>query len=230
MPPGDTTPPSVTPPDEGLVVPSQVGTSPVPVKLSWSGSDAGSGVARYELEKGTDGGAYSAVALPAPTATSATLSLEPGHDYRFRVRAQDGAGNWSGWADGPGFRLSADQEGSASVTYPSGSWSRGTPNDAYGGALRYSGGSSAKAVFAFTGREVAWVSTKGSNRGKADVYVDGTKRATVDLYASSTQWRQVVFSLELSPGAHTLEVRPTGTKNASSSGKRVDVDAFVAVG
>ena len=42
--------------------------------------------------------------------------------------------------------------------------------------------------------------------------------------------RQMVFTKSWSSSAsHTLEVRVLGTKNASSSGKRVDVDAFVAL-
>ena len=68
-----------------------------------------------------------------------------------------------------------------------------------------------------------------SNRGKADVYLDGTRVATVDLYSASGQTRKVVFSRAgLDPSvSHTLEVRALGTKNAASKGKRVDVDAFV---
>ena len=72
---------------------------------------------------------------------------------------------------------------------------------------------------------------RNSNRGKAEVYLDGVKVATVDLYASSGQSRKVVFRRGgLDPSTtHTLEVRALGTKNAASSGTRVDVDAFVVL-
>jgi hypothetical protein len=62
------------------------------------------------------------------------------------------------------------------------------------------------------------------------VWLDG-KVATVDLYSATTQTRRVVFSQGgLVPSkSHTLEVRVLGTKNAASSGKRVDVDTFVAL-
>ena len=63
------------------------------------------------------------------------------------------------------------------------------------------------------------------------MWLDGAKEATVDLYASSTTARQAVFARDgLSVGGlHTLEVRVLGAKHASSSGARVDVDAFVVL-
>jgi hypothetical protein len=88
-----------------------------------------------------------------------------------------------------------------------------------------------KATFVFTGSEVAWVAPTGSNRGQADVYLDGTKVTMVDLYSASGKSRRVVFSTAgLDPSVtHTLEVRVLGTKNAASTDKRVDVDAFVVL-
>ncbi len=72
---------------------------------------------------------------------------------------------------------------------------------------------------------------KNDNRGQADVYLDGTKVATVDLYSASGRSRTVVFSKAgLDPSVtHTLEVRALGTKNAASKAKRVDVDAFIVL-
>jgi hypothetical protein len=77
---------------------------------------------------------------------------------------------------------------------------------------------------------VAWVASTGSNRGKAEVRVDGVKAQTVDLYSSSAQPRKMVFTKAWFTSAnHTLEVRALGIKNAASTGTRVDVDAFVAL-
>jgi hypothetical protein len=62
------------------------------------------------------------------------------------------------------------------------------------------------------------------------VWLDGTKVATVDLYSSTAQSRVMVFTRSwATPGAHTLEVRVLGTKNAASGGTRVDIDAFVTL-
>jgi hypothetical protein len=60
--------------------------------------------------------------------------------------------------------------------------------------------------------------------------VDGVKAATVDLYSPTALPRKMVFTKGWgSSDSHTLEVRVLGTKNTSSSSKRVDVDAFVAL-
>ena len=86
---------------------------------------------------------------------------------------------------------------------------------------------SATARFSFTGRDVSWVSAKGPNRGKAEVWEDGVKIKTVDLYSSTKQARKVAFSQHWAdPGEHTVEIRALGTKNSSSTGTRVEVDAF----
>src|SRR5437667_445094 len=75
----DTTPPVVS-----LEDPSPVVTSSFPVH--WTGSDAGSGIAGYEIQ--VDGGAFQTVGI----ATSVTLDLADGV-HTFTVRATDVAGN-----------------------------------------------------------------------------------------------------------------------------------------
>ena len=224
----DTTAPVAKPPVQSFTVGSQLGTTSVPVKLAWSATDTGTGVARYQLQQSNDGGAtYSDVALPTATTTSITRSLEPSTTkYAFRVRAYDKAGNASAWATGPTFEVAAVQEGGTGVGYM-GTWTTASLTGAYGGYVRYASASGTKSTFTFTGHNVAWVSTRNTNRGKAEVWVDGVKVTTVDLYASSSQLRRVVFAKSWSTsGSHTLEVRVLGDKSWSSGGTRVDVDAF----
>jgi glucose/arabinose dehydrogenase len=223
----DATALTVQPPQETFSLGTTLGTSTVPVKLSWSAT--GSGVVKYELQQSTNGGAYAKVSLPSATATALTRQLTPGNAYQFRVRAQDQAGNWSDWAQGSEFVVNAHQETDGAISY-SGSWTQQVVDSAFGGSLAYGGTVRDTALFTFVGRDVAWVAPKGTNRGRAEVWVDGVKVKTVDLYASSTQPRKVVFSKEwASAGSHTVEVRVLGTKNASSTGTRVDVDAFVVL-
>ena len=75
------------------------------------------------------------------------------------------------------------------------------------------------------------MSSTNKSRGQADVYLDGTKVATVDLYSSSGKSRVIVFcKAGLNPSVtHTLEVRALGTRNAAATSKRVDVDALVVL-
>ena len=229
--PGDTLSPVVKPPSQSLVTGPALGTEEVPVKISWSGTDSGSGVAQYELQQSINGGPYASVSLPSATAVTKTLSLEPGKTYRFQVRAQDQAGNWSGWKQGPSFTVTVFQESDSAIGYV-GAWNTQSLSSAYGGSLRYAstGGNSAQLTFS-SGSNVAWVASKGKDHGLAEVWLDGAKVKTVDLYSSTAQWRKAVYAKSQlnTLASHTIEVRALGTKNASSSGTRVAVDAFVVL-
>jgi hypothetical protein len=98
--------------------------------------------------------------------------------------------------------------------------------------VKYASSSSARATFTTTAgtTQVAFVTTRGRDRGKFDVYVDGTKLTTtaVDLYSSATYTRrvQVVITFTNPSVAHTVEIRVLGTRNPAAIGTRVDVDGF----
>lgn len=65
--------------------------------------------------------------------------------------------------------------------------------------------------------------------GQAEVWIDGTKRADIDLYAPVTGYQKVVYrSGQLSAGNHTIEIRAKGTKNPLSRGAYVVIDGFRA--
>ena len=229
----DATAPETTAPAHGFMANSTIskqGASAVLVELSWSATGTGD-ITRYELQRSSNGGAYVDVTLPSATATSVTERLEPGNAYQFRVRAQDQFGNWSAWQQGPNFNVGAHQESDSAITY-TGVWNTQTFSSSYGGSLKYTSGTkSQQAKFTFFGSEVAWITQKGVDRGMADVYLDGTKVSTVDcLLGPGRPAQGGFFSEGLDPTVeHTLEVRALGTKNSASSGKRVDVDAFVVL-
>jgi hypothetical protein len=195
----------------------------VPAQVTWSASDATSGVAGYQVEQSTDGGAWTRLSLSGPLVTSVGRSLSPGHSYRFRVRAIDRAGLWSGWRYGPVLGAGLHQESSTALAW-SGTWSRYGVTGASGGAVRGSTQAGAKASFTASMRSVGWVAVRGPTRGKASVYVDGVLIRTVDLYASTTQPARIVFTRSLtSTATHTVTVRVVGT----SGRPRVEVDALV---
>ncbi|MEV0406546.1 beta-galactosidase [Actinoallomurus sp. NPDC050550] len=79
----------------------------------------------------------------------------------------------------------------------------------------------------FTGTGVRWISNLDGNHGIADVYLDGTKVKTVDLYGAAKQNQSVAYQATgLTNGPHTLKIVVTGDKNAAASGTFVTIDAI----
>jgi hypothetical protein len=78
-------------------------------------------------------------------------------------------------------------------------------------------------------RDLARVSTLGSDRGRAQVSVDETVVATVDHYAATPKPAQMVWSTNgLGAGTgHTILITVLGTKNLASTGTCVDIDAYL---
>lgn len=223
----DTAPPAVRAPAQAMLVNSTLGTSAVPVRISWSASDS-SGVSRYGLQQSINGGAWSNVALPTATTTSITPSLTPSRSYQYRVQAQDKAGNWSGYVSGAKFTVVAVQENASTVAY-SGTWlARASKSGAYGGYVRPATASGAKATYGFSGRNVSVVMPKASNLGNAKVCLyRGTTQivcTTTDLSPSAGLGaRKVVFTRAgLSPASTYKLV-------ISNAGGRIELDAIVVL-
>jgi hypothetical protein len=85
----------------------------------------------------------------------------------------------------------------------------------------------ATSTFTFTGTEVDWITALGPGWGQARVLVDGVDQGTVDLYSPTWQYQAVRRYAGLAPGTHTIKVQVLGTRNASATGAKVVVDAFV---
>ncbi len=223
----DTTPPAVEPPVALLFAPQQLGSS-VGLRVSWVEAVDPSGISAYELERWVSANDWQAVTLPSATALSVDVPATPGNDYSFRLRARDGAGNWSDPVETAVSRLSRLQEKAATVSY-TGTFKRVTLAGASGGYVRKSTVAGSTATFTFSGSSVAFVAALGSNRGTAEIWLDGQLIETVDLYAASLQSARVVWAPDapLVAGPHVLEVVVTGTKNPASTNTRVDVDAFL---
>ena len=217
----DTTPPVITKAPAPAFVKGHLGTTAVPISLTWAGTDATSGIRHYDLEESIDGGAFSLVSSPATA--KATVNLNPGHSYRFEVRATDNAGNVSGFTAGPAFTLTAYQETASSITYTSG-WTLQAVTGAYGGSVKFATVAGKKATLSFTGSQVAWVSTIASNRGSATVSIGGTA-ATVSTNGTTTKPAMVVYTKKVTAGTHSLALNVLGT----AGHPRVDVDAFLVI-
>src|SRR5262249_26171671 len=149
--------------------------------------------------------------------TSATIKLSgtSAHHYLVRVRATDVRGHNSHWVNGRAFTVGVDQENDPQVGY-AGTFTQGPLAHASGGNVAWSTDKGAKAVLTFTGQSVALVSTRGPDRGKAKIYIDGDAVGTVKLGASTLKPGSVVFAANVGPGHHTIGVKVVGK---ASSGK-----------
>jgi hypothetical protein len=221
---GTTTGPTVTAPHASFVTGTS-GKANVTLKLKWDASSTDN--VTYQLQYSQDSGTWTPVTLGSPTDLTANVSVAPGHYYRFRLRATDSSNNVGDWATTANRKLARSQETAAALSY-TGTWSSAVylagASKSYVKKVSAAGNN---VSLTFTGTYVGFVSTVGTNRGKVEVWLDGSKVDTVDLYASTTRAGRVVWSMDVTAATHTVEVRALGTKNASSTGARVDVDAFL---
>jgi hypothetical protein len=116
------------------------------------------------------------------------------------------------------------------LTYK-GSWSTGNSTSASGGSYGYANSSSASLTVAFNGTHLNWVTKKSPSYGKASVSVDGGAAVQVSLYSTSTLYQQKVWTTgKLALGPHTVTIRWTGTKSATTGGTHIGADAFDVIG
>jgi spore germination protein YaaH len=190
--------------------------------LAWSAKDVGgAGLASHDVRRSADGGAFADVATGLAGASLA-ISLAPGHAYRFAVRARDRAGNVGAWTAGPTLRASLVQQSSPAITYV-GTWRVGESSHYSAMHDRFATSGGAAAKYTFTGRGIAWVTTRGPDRGAVKVYLDGMLVATVDTRASALAFRYVAWSRTwASSGTHRLTLVAVGTTGRS----RIDLDAI----
>jgi hypothetical protein len=218
----DLTPPVVTPPRVGLVT-QELYAGLAFMRVAWSGTDVGSGIDRYEQSESRDGGPWTGLYWLYPDHDQRGFFTE--RTYQIRIRAQDHADNLSDFAVGPTFRVSRYSDHNLRITY-SGTWATATSSAYWNGATKWSTQAGARATITFTGKSIAWVATKGPNRGKAEIWVDGVKNATVDLYRDPLREQQVPWAkIWTENGTHTIQVRVLGTVGRPM----VDVDGFVTV-
>jgi hypothetical protein len=217
----DLTPPVVKSPITVVPVSKQLQTVAIPLRTTWSATDA-SGIASYQLQEQVNGGQWTSLTLAAPTSTALIVYRNPGNAYRYRLRATDGEGNLSAYKYGSTMTLSVAQETAPAITY-TGSWTLASSSTAYGGATKSATASTAIASFTFTGRAVAWVAPMNTTKGIADVWVDGVFIKSVDLFSASARPRITVFNKSWSTASqHTIEIRVQGTPTRPL----VNIDAF----
>jgi hypothetical protein len=219
----DTTLPTVTSAPAMTLTPgSQWAEGGGPVRVSWAATDTGSGVASYQLSESVDGGAFTAVSLANPAASSQVMTLTGGHTYQFRVTARDLAGNVSAVSTGASHLLTVVQQNNAVVKFSAG-WANTAQTGALSGFVERTSAKNKTAKLTFTGTQVAWVTTLGSTHGAAKVKIGTATATTVNTNAASTATANLVYVGTVAAGAHTLTITTSGTAGRPM----VDVDAFV---
>ena len=175
---------------------------------------------------------------PIPTVTYVDDGLQPGAAYRYQVAAVDAMGNESPRSEPTDVTLT--MKALAAGTYEDdntdaillkGPWgktaSTGAGTDSGGSYTTLNADGYAEMSFATSG--IRWLARTNNSSGQADVYIDGVKKATVDLYSSTTKYAQNVYEITgLSETGHTIRIVRTGNKNASSTGRNIILDALVA--
>ncbi len=192
----------------------------IPVRAKWASV---SRAQRYELQHSVDGSPW--VTLAKTYGPKFNLTAWPGTRVQLRVRAKVG-GTWRAWQTGRSSVVVPFEPAVAPVVL-SGAWQFAPLARPYSDDPQYSVQGGATATLQFTGRSVAWITTKGSTRGKAQVRVDGSLVATIDLYSSLIKHRQVVFAHSwTSAGPHSVSIEVVGQPG---SRPRVDLDGLLVV-
>jgi hypothetical protein len=94
-------------------------------------------------------------------------------------------------------------------------------------SISYTDVGGAEAALAFEGRALTYVFTKGPNRGIAEIWIDGARRADIDAYSPRIEWQSRFRICCLAPGRHEAAIRVSGRQQPASRGRFVDVDALV---
>ena len=114
------------------------------------------------------------------------------------------------------------------VTY-SGSWNLRSNADAYEKKIKESSAQGDSIEFSFSGDAVYWRALRSPGSGKADVYLDGALRKTVDCYSprSTTCKEFLYFHRSLTAGQqHTIKIVVRGDKHPNSGGLSIGHVAF----
>ena len=156
--------------------------------------------------------------------------LMPGRSYQLTLLAgiKDLSGN-SAVSAGPTMTVNplADDR-SPAISYL-GTWRTMTSTNAVNGGFHAAAGS-ATASLATYGTGALVTGCVGPYNGVLRVYVDGVLKASRDTYRSfSGCGVRLVRVVGLAKGAHRVQVRATGGKNAQSMGTTVALDAVTAV-
>lgn len=117
--------------------------------------------------------------------------------------------------------FNADQTPALTMT-----WHPVVASPASGGAYVATNIGGPSVTFVFRGTKITWYSLRGPNQGKANVYLDGAFKGTIDNYSPSVGYN-LARSWAVADGLHSLKIVVLGRRNASSTNNYVAIDRFV---
>ena len=132
-----------------------------------------------------------------------------------------------GVAQAAGATVTRYDETDDHISY-AGTWDTFDKAAAYKTAYARANTRGASVTIYFNGTRLDWIAMKGTGTGKADVYLDGVFKKTVDLAASSAIYQVAVWSTgDLPSGQHNVKI----SRSASCpAGKFVTLDAVDVTG
>jgi hypothetical protein len=108
-----------------------------------------------------------------------------------------------------------------------GDWARVSSSSYSGGTAWYANSAGASVTIEFDGASLTLLGKKGPTYGIAAVSLDGGTPVRVDLYNSTTIYRQKFWSTGfLVPGRHVVKLEWTGMKRAAATRTNVALDAL----
>jgi hypothetical protein len=166
--------------------------------------------------------------------------LAPGsHTFSIEVTHERGPGTDGSWVWIDAFEIEGTavaggvtagtgriEQNNAAMTY-TGHWYANNSSVLSGGSAALAVDAGSRATLNFTGSGVSWITYQDQWSGMARVYIDGDLKTTIDNYASPARAGVAAYTIGgLGPGTHTITIEATGTRNGSSQGSWVWVDAF----
>ena len=214
----------------------------IPLEVRWSGTDGVSGMDGLYDVWGEPSWDYASEFLHQTSATSWRVtggnnSSDCGggsSDHAYWVVGRDNRGNSATAKLGSQYvdvwqetGFNKDSNTAVRLSTRTGTWSTSNCTCFNGGHTLFSTAAGAALTYTVTttkpGRTVALVTEKNTNRGVANVSIDGAAPTSFDTHASTPTHRVIVFQKLLSVGTHTVKISNAGTAGRS----RIDVDSIL---
>jgi GH25 family lysozyme M1 (1,4-beta-N-acetylmuramidase) len=196
--------------------------------ITWYAVTAPSQGLAYVYIDGVLKGSYNQYASSVHYKVARTFSglSSGGHTIQIVVRGVKG----SSAGTGTYVAIDAFTAGGVLISSPSPAyvWRVGSSSAAKGGKYAITD-LPETATFTFRGTGIDWYTMVGPSQGKAEMWVDGVLKATVDNYASSTSFGVRRSIRSLTDAIHTLKIVVLGTKRSTSTGRYVVIDRWVAI-